>query len=112
MILFIEISRAAEAADSGRSGDKVIMHGVRASRPCAGVGLIGVALGIRGVLYDWWPNSLHARGQECPRHTSVLPATLFLKCVCRGLGAVTKRRRAVLSLDGRGRPSLHNRMGY
>jgi hypothetical protein len=50
VILFIEISRAAAAAHLGMSGDKVIMRGVRASRPFAGVGLFGIALGIGSVI--------------------------------------------------------------
>lgn len=40
MILFIESSRAAAAAHLGESGDKVIMRGVRASRPFCGSRLV------------------------------------------------------------------------
>jgi len=89
MILFIEISRAAAAADLGMLGDKATMRGVRASRPRARVGLFGIALGIGGVILR--PRDLTrctARGRGRPRHTSVLAATLFLKCIYRELGAV------------------------
>jgi len=113
VILFIEISRAAAAADLGMSGDKVTMRGVRASRGRDWNRLDrNRARNRQRHFMTGGLTRCTTRGQECPRHTSVLAATLFLECVYRLLGAVVKRCRAALGLDGRGRPSLHNRMGY
>src|SRR5260221_14251807 len=104
-ILFIEISRAAAAADLGRSGDKVTMWEVRASRGrdwnrldrnCARNQAASSATG--------GSTRCSPRGQERPRHTSILPATLFLKCICRGLVAWIGIAE-LLGLDGRSVPT-------
>ena len=66
MILFIENSRAAAAADLGIVGDKVTMRGVRASRPSTEIGLMGISRGIGCLLYHRWLGLLHHKRARAP----------------------------------------------
>jgi hypothetical protein len=90
MILFIEISRAAAAADLGMLGDKVTMRGVRASRPRARVGLFGVVLGICASSNARWLYSLHGTRAGAPapheRHGCYTFSKMYLSRIgCRGV---------------------------